>query len=89
MPSGTSGGCRLADPAYPRPESDPREIHDHVGQKNDSLFAVLTQSEHRGTGYFAKLHKELISSEVDHGAAFAAAKKEFWLALGKILSGGV
>jgi len=64
------------------------ELH-HVGQKNDSIFAVLTQSEHRGAGNFAKLHKELISSEVDHGAAFAAAKKEFWIALGKILSGGV
>ena len=37
---------------------DPRgvsyELH-HVGQKNDSVFAILTQSEHRGQGYFSKL----------------------------------
>jgi len=63
------------------------ELH-HVGQKNDSMFAILTQSEHRGAGNFSMLHENLISSEVDHGVAFAADKKEFWMALGKMMAGG-
>jgi len=64
------------------------EVH-HVGQKNDSIFAVLTRNEHRGQGNFAKVHGNLRSSDVDHGAAFEAAKKKFWMELAKQLQGGI
>ncbi len=67
---------------------DPRgvsyELH-HVGQKNDSVFAILTQSEHRGQGNFSRLHENLISSPVDHGVAFEKAKRDFWKDLGNTI----
>ncbi len=65
------------------------ELH-HVGQKNDSIFAILTQSEHRGEGNFRILHDVLRGSEVDHGAVFSTAKTDFWKNLAEIvISGGI
>lgn len=65
------------------------ELH-HVGQKNDSIFAILTQGEHRGEGNFRILHDVLRGSEVDHGAAFSTAKTDFWKNLAEIvISGGI
>ena len=65
------------------------ELH-HVGQKNDSVFAILTQSEHRGEGNFRILHEVLRGSEVDHGTAFAAEKTAFWKNLANlVISGGI
>ena len=62
------------------------ELH-HVGQHNDSVLAILTRSEHRGEGNFVKLHDILRGSEVDHGAAFATIKKEFWKSLASLVGG--
>lgn len=64
------------------------ELH-HVGQKNDSVFAILTQAEHRGAGNFTKLHNELLNSPVDHGSVFEAAKKAFWKNLGQMFLEGM
>jgi len=59
------------------------EIH-HVGQKNDSVFAILTREEHRGAGNFTKVHAKLRGSDVDHGIVFDTAKKEIWKEIAKI-----
>lgn len=66
------------------------EIH-HVGQKNDGLFAILTQEQHRGEGNFSKLHKIWSDSEVDHGAAWVRQKKKIFEYLGKSVfaNGGI
>ncbi len=68
---------RLGEPALD-PDGIAYEIH-HVGQKNDSVFAILTQSEHRGQGNFRILHDNLLESAVDHGAAFEKQKRTFWI----------
>lgn len=70
------------------PTGIPYEVH-HVGQKNDSVFAILTQAEHRGEGAFKALHENLRSSVVDHGADFAKEKVMFWKNLYSALIGGV
>lgn len=62
------------------------EVH-HVGQQNDSIFAVLTQSEHRGEGAFKTLHENLRSSVIDRGE-FAKEKVQFWKDLYYALVGG-
>ena len=55
------------------------ELH-HVGQKDDSPLAVLTQSEHRLGDNYSKLH--VTGTEgVDHGSAWAKTTKAFWKAL--------
>lgn len=66
------------------------EIH-HVGQKNDGLFAILTQEQHRGEGNFSKLHHVWSDSEVDHGSAWTKTKKEIFEYLGKSVfaNGGI
>ena len=69
------------------PTGIPYEVH-HVGQKNDSVFAILTQAEHRGEGNFRMLHENLRSSVVDHGADFAKEKVAFWKNLYAALTGG-
>ena len=56
------------------------ELH-HVGQQNDSVLAIMTQSEHRGEGNFKILHDNLLESVIDRGE-FALEKKEFWKTLG-------
>lgn len=60
------------------------EVH-HVGQKNNSILAILTRSEHRGEGNFGMLHANLLESGVDHGAAFEAVKKQLWKSIAEIL----
>ena len=68
------------------PTGIPYEVH-HVGQKNDSIFAILTQAEHRGEGNFRILHENLRSSVVDH-SKFANEKVQFWKNLFTALTGG-
>ena len=63
------------------------EVH-HVGQQNDSIFAILTQSEHRGEGAFKALHENLRSSVIDRGE-FAKEKVQFWKDLYTVVTGGV
>ena len=54
------------------------ELH-HVGQKDDSPLAILTQSEHRLGDNYSKLH--VTGAEgVDHGSAWTKTTKEFWKA---------
>ena len=61
-------------------EGIPFELH-HIGQAADSPLAILTQSQHRGTGNFSILHLNTgsVASEIDR-EVFAAEKNAFWLA---------
>lgn len=54
------------------------ELH-HIGQKNDSPLAELTQEEHRGKGNDVILHQKNKESEIDRGA-FARERSEHWTA---------
>lgn len=69
------------------PSGIPYEVH-HVGQENDSIFAILTQAEHRGEGNFAALHERLRGSVVDHGTNWAKEKVQFWKSLYNVIAGG-
>ncbi len=69
------------------PSGIPYEVH-HVGQENDSIFAILTQAEHRGEGNFAALHERLRGSVVDHGTNWAKEKVQFWKNLYNVIAGG-
>lgn len=68
------------------PTGIPYEVH-HVGQENDSIFAILTQAEHRGEGNFSALHENLTGSVIDRGE-FAKEKVKFWKDLYTALTGG-
>ena len=69
------------------PTGIPYEVH-HVGQENDSIFAILTQAEHRGEGKFRALHENLRSSVIDR-VDFAKEKVQFWKDLYNALTGVV
>lgn len=69
------------------PDGIPYELH-HVGQENDSVFAILTQAEHRGEGNFRMLHENLRESVIDR-AEFAKEKVQFWKSLYSIVTGAV
>ena len=58
------------------PMGIPYELH-HVGQKNNSILAILTRAEHRGEGNFKILAPRLTDSEIDR-TAFEVTKKLFW-----------
>lgn len=58
------------------PSGIPYEVH-HVGQENDSIFAILTRAEHHGEGNFGALHENLRGSVIDRGE-FAREKVQFW-----------
>lgn len=66
------------------------EVH-HVGQKEDGIFAILTQEQHRGEGNFKILHKIWDDSKVDHGTNWAKQKKKIFEYLGKSVfaNGGI
>ena len=66
------------------PDGISYELH-HVGQKSDSVLAILTRSEYRGEGNFTDLHDNLISSVVDHGSSWEAQKSNFWKNYGNLL----
>ena len=68
------------------PGGIPFEVH-HVGQQNDSIFAILTQAEHRGEGHFRTLHENMRGSLIDRGE-FAKEKIQFWKDLYYALTGG-
>lgn len=57
----------------------PLELH-HIGQKNDSPLAQLTQQEHRGKGNDCILHDKCKESEIDR-VQFQHEKKEHWKAM--------
>lgn len=61
------------------------ELH-HIGQKDDSALAILTEEQHRLNGNFCSIHTcgVKIESEIDR-AAFKTTKKEFWKALGRLV----
>lgn len=63
------------------------EIH-HIGQKNNGIFAILTQEQHRGKGNFAKLHHIWKDSGVEHGSTWKKTKSDFWKNLGEQLENG-
>lgn len=52
------------------------QVH-HIGQKNDSLLAVLSKEEHVGAGNSAILHPKA-TSDVEHGAEFFKEKRELF-----------
>lgn len=52
------------------------EVH-HIGQKDDSPLAILTQAEHRSAGNNKILHPNRELSEINR-TAFEKTKKEFW-----------
>lgn len=54
----------------------PIELH-HIGQKNDSPLAELTQAEHRGKGNDTVLHNKNKESEIDR-QEFARERREYW-----------
>ena len=58
------------------------ELH-HIGQKSNGTLAILTQAEHNNPVF----HGFITTSEIDRNA-FASVRKDFWMAMGKILSGG-
>ncbi len=58
----------------------PYEVH-HVGQQADSLFAILTKSEHMSGGNNKILHYLGNETEADHGTEWAALKKVIWKAV--------
>lgn len=54
----------------------PIELH-HIGQKQDSSLAELTQYEHRGKGNDNVLHDKVKESEIDR-EAFGKERQEHW-----------
>lgn len=56
----------------------PIELH-HIGQKQDSPLAELTNSEHRKNGNDNILHNKMKESEIDRGD-FRYEKAEYWKA---------
>lgn len=54
------------------------ELH-HIGQKQNSPFAELTQEEHRYGGNYAILHDISKESEIDRGE-FEQEKSDYWQA---------
>lgn len=66
------------------PQGVAYELH-HVGQRTDSMLAILTQEEHRlGDSYGIWHH--LVESGVDHGTSWATQKSAFWKAMGEALA---
>ena len=63
------------------------ELH-HVGQNNDGVLAVLTRNQHRGEGFFSKLHNIWNDSGVDHGADWNKTVSAFWKYLGNYYAQG-
>ena len=64
----------------------PYEIH-HVGQQNaDTVYALLTKSEHMSDGHNKILHY-LETSDVDHGPEWDALKKVIWKGILKAQKG--
>lgn len=57
-------------------DGDIVELH-HIGQKDDSPLAELTQKEHRGTGNDTVLHDKTKDSEIDR-PDFTKERKEYW-----------
>lgn len=55
---------------------EPIELH-HIGQKNDSPLAELTQEEHRGKGNDCLLHEKNKDSEIDR-SKFANERNQHW-----------
>ncbi|CAB0516675.1 hypothetical protein CIP107569_01827 [Corynebacterium diphtheriae] len=49
------------------------ELH-HIGQTNDASLAILTVQEHRSSETMKILHKDLKSSEVEHGREWLLRK---------------
>ncbi len=60
------------------------QLH-HIGQKNDSVLAILTEAEHKGEGNFSILHDKWNGSEVTHDASWTAQREAFWKAAAKVL----
>ena len=58
------------------------ELH-HIGQKNNGSLAILTVKEHDA----ASLHGYVKQSEIDRNA-FKEIREQFWMTMGRILSGG-
>lgn len=63
------------------------EVH-HIGQKNNGVFAILTQEQHRGKGNFGKIHHIWKDSSVEHGSAWKKTKSDLWKKLGEQLENG-
>ncbi|MHD0067352.1 HNH/ENDO VII family nuclease, partial [Corynebacterium diphtheriae] len=49
------------------------ELH-HIGQINDAPLAILTVQEHRSSETMKILHRDLKSSEVEHGREWLLRK---------------
>ena len=59
------------------------ELH-HVGQKQDSVLAILTREEHRGTGKHKIWHDLSKQADpVDHGKIWSDQRAEFWIKFAK------
>lgn len=66
------------------PETNlPYELH-HVGQKQDSVLAILTREEHRGTGKHKIWHDMAKQADpVDHGQIWSDQREAFWKSFAK------
>lgn len=54
----------------------PTELH-HIGQKNDTPLAELTQEQHRGSDNYPVLHDTKKESEIDRGQ-FNNERSQHW-----------
>ena len=66
-------------------EERPVELH-HIGQKQDSPLAELTQKEHRGKGNDNILHNKLKESDIDR-EGFNKERQEHWKARAEQVEG--
>lgn len=68
----------------------PYELH-HIGQKNDSPLAILTQEEHRGKGNDKIWH--ILTDNFDNPSSkngWGKIKKKFWKDYAKqVVNGGI
>ncbi|SDA20200.1 A nuclease of the HNH/ENDO VII superfamily with conserved LHH [Ruminococcus sp. YE71] len=60
------------------------ELH-HIGQKNDSTLAILTQEEHRLGDSYSIWHELIEGSEIDRNA-FNTIRTDFWKDMAVILA---
>lgn len=87
LEDGRTNAQRVLDGLSPLDDiGKPYEIH-HVGQKQDSPFAILTSDQHQSN--YKTIHKNTgqIASNIDRND-FSKEKKEFWMDLLKQTIGG-
>lgn len=88
LEDGRTNAQRVLDGLAPLDKSGKSyEIH-HVGQKQDSPFAILTSEQHKSN--YKIIHKNIgqTSSEIDR-KVFSKEKRDFWIEFYKQTKGGI